>query len=258
MAHTITISTRSAVTEIMFENSPNNYASVSLLRDLAEALEALDAHAGCRTIVLASRGKAFCAGADLAAPSGAGVGGVSDDPVREFYDQALRLFATAKPIVAAVQGAAVGAGLGLAAAADFRVAAPEARFVGNFARLGYHHGFGLSCTLPRIIGGPRAALMLMTGRRIKPGVALSWGLVDEIAPSNELLDTAHRLAAEIAENAPLSLVATRATLRGDLYQAVAAALTKEHAEQNQLRGTEDFAEGVRSVAERRLGHFVGR
>lgn len=258
MTHSITTTSHGAVSEISFENPPYNFASVALVRDLANALEALDGKASCRAIVLASCGKTFCAGADLAAASGGGIGGASADPVREFYDQALRLFATKKPLVAAIQGAAVGAGLGLAVAADFRVAAPEARFVGNFARLGYHHGFGLSCTLPRLIGTQRTALMLMTGRRLKPDIALAWGLVDELASSGESLRVAHHLATEIAEGAPLSLLATRATLRGDLQQGVAAAMAREHAQQRLVRDTEDFAEGVRSVAERRPGRFTGR
>lgn len=258
MSHKISINAHGAVTEIAFENEPNNFATVALIRDLADALHTLDGETRCRAIVLASRGKAFCAGADLAAPSGGGVGGVSADPIQEFYEQGLRLFAAKKPVIAAVQGAAVGAGLGLALAADFRVAAPEARFVANFARLGFHHGFGLTHTLPRLIGQQRAALMLLTGRRVKPDVAHAWGLVDELAPPRSVLESAHQLAAEIAGCAPASLIATRATLRPELHTAVAAAMIREHAEQLKLRDTEDFAEGVRSVAERRPGRFTGR
>lgn len=258
MRHTIAITAHGAVTEIAFENGPNNFATVALIRELADAFHTLDDESGCRAIVLASRGRVFCAGADLAVSSGGGVHGLSADPIREFYDQALRLFTAKKPIVAAVQGAAVGAGLGLAIAADFRVTAPEARFVANFARLGFHHGFGLTCTLPRLIGEQRAGLMLLTGRRLKAETAHTWGLVDEIAPPGKALETAHVLAAEIAECAPLSLLATRATLRETLHNEVAAAMTREHAEQLKLRNTEDFAEGVRSVTERRPGRFTGR
>jgi enoyl-CoA hydratase/carnithine racemase len=246
------------VAEIVFANPPNNHANVNMLRGLAEHLEALDQDPEIRAIVLASDGKPFCAGADLANRDGGGVGGSSADPIREFYDQAMRLFATKKPIVAAIQGAAVGAGLGLALVADFRVAAPEARFVANFTRLGYHPGFGLTHTLPRLIGAHRAALMLLTSRRFKAEEVAPWGLVDEIAPLGGLREAAHRLAAEIAENAPLAQVATRKTLRGQLHAEVTAALVIEHAEQAKLRDTEDYAEGVRSVNERRPGRFLGR
>ena len=168
MTHTITVRDVGHVTEIVFSNPPNNHANVALLREIGETLLALDARPECRAIVLASEGKAFCAGADLANDeSGGGVGGSGDDPVREFYDQALRIYEAKKPIVAAIQGAAVGAGLGLAVSADFRVAAPEARFVANFTRLAFHPGFALSATLPRLLGQQKAALMLLTSRRIK-------------------------------------------------------------------------------------------
>lgn len=246
------------VAEIVFANPPNNHVNVDLLRGIADALEALDGEIAIRAIVLASDGKPFCAGADLAARDGGGVGGAGPDPVRAFYDQALRLFATRKPVVAAIQGAAVGAGLGLAVAADFRVASPEARFTANFTKLGFHPGFGLTVTLPRLIGAQRASLMILTARRLKPEEVLGWGLVDAIVPADALRAEAHRLAAEIAENAPLALVATRKTLRLGLHAEVTAALLREHAEQSVLRQTEDYAEGVRSVNERRPGRFVGR
>ena len=132
--------------------------------------------------------------------------------INPLYVEAVRLFSAKKPIVAAVQGAAVGAGLGLALVADFRVAAPEARFTANFVKLGFHPGFGITHTLPRLIGEQRAALMCLTGRRIKASEALAWGLVDELAPLDELRAAALRLAREIAENAPLAVQSTRATL----------------------------------------------
>ena len=181
------------------------------------------------------------------------MGGVS-----ELYDQAVRLFSVEKPIVAAVQGAAVGAGLGLALVADFRVASPDARFSANFVKLGFHPGFGLTHTLPRVVGAQRADLMFLTGRRVRAEEALAWGLVDELVPGEELRQSAFALAAELAENAPLAVVATRKTLRGKLAEAVRAATAHEHGQQTVLRATEDFAEGVRAVAERRPGRFKGR
>lgn len=241
---------------LLFQNPPHNFATVGLLRLLADALEQLDAEPQVRAVVLASSGKVFCAGADLVSPNGFGASG--DDPLREFYDQALRIFSCHKPIVAAVQGAAIGAGLGLAVAADFRVATPDARFSANFTKLGFHPGFGLTCTLPRVIGQQRAAQMFLTSERYKAGEVAAWGLVDRIADADKLLETALAFAAEIAENAPLSLLATRATLRGDLVEQVRATLVHEHREQTKLLPTTDFEEGRRAVAERRPGNFIGR
>ena len=245
------------VAEIVFANPPSNHASYDLLRGLGDALATLDDDPDCRAIVLASEGKVFCAGADLGSAAGlAGLGNASGDPLRDFYDQALRIFAASKPVVAAVQGAAIGAGLGLAVAADFRIAGPDARFGANFVALGFHPGFGLSCTLPRLIGAQHAAMMCMTARRLKPAEAADWGLADSVAA--EPRAAAHALAREIAVNAPLALLATRATLRRGLLAEVTAALIREHAAQSVLKDTADYAEGVRAVGDRRPGRFHGR
>ena len=237
------------------DRPPNNFVSVELMRELANALEDVDADRSLRVSVLMSAGKAFCAGADLASPGG--VGGQGMAGINPLYEQAVRLFSAKKPIVAAVQGAAVGAGLGLALVADFRVAAPEARFTANFVKLGFHPGFGITHTLPRVIGMQRAQLMCLTGRRIKADEALVWGLVDEIAPLEGLRDAALTLARELAENAPLAVESTRATLRAGLAEAVRTQTDHELIEQTWLRATADFAEGVKSVNERRPGVFVG-
>lgn len=253
MSEEIDVQHRGHVALVSFRNPPHNHATVGLLRGLADALERLDVVRDIRAIVLASEGKAFCAGADLVSDNGFGAAG--EDPLREFYDQVIRVFQRHKPIVAAVQGAAVGAGLGLAVAADFRVATAEARFSANFVKLGFHPGFGLTCTLPRLIGHQRAAQMLLTGNRYKPEDIADWGLVDRMADAGSLRETAMAFAAEIAENAPLSLLATRASLRGDLVEQVKAALKIEHQEQLKLKKTEDHVEGLRAVAERRPGNF---
>jgi enoyl-CoA hydratase/carnithine racemase len=252
----VTVRAQGHVAVVTIDRPPNNHVSVELMRDLADALDAVDAEVDLRAVVLQAAGKNFCAGADFATPGDAvasGMGGIS-----ALYVEAVRLFSTDKPIVAAVQGAAVGAGLGLALVADFRVASPDARFVANFVKLGFHPGFGITHTLPRLIGPARAELMCLTGRRVKAEEGLPWGLVDEVVPLEDLRAAALRLATEIAENAPLAIVSTRKTLRGDLAAAVRAQTAHEHIEQTTLRATEDFKEGVRSVAERRAGNFQGR
>ena len=256
MNEQLDIEIQNHVALLVFQNPPNNFATVGLLRLIADALEKLDADPQIRAVVLASEGKSFCAGADLVSPNGFGAQG--NDPLREFYDQALRIFAARKPIIAAVQGAAIGAGLGLAVAADFRVASTEARFSANFVKLGFHPGFGLTCTLPRLIGQQRATEMFLTAERYKAEDVIAWGLVDRIAGVDSLRARALAFAHDIAVNAPLSLLTTRATLRGDLVERVRATLVHEHREQVQLLNTEDFAEGIRSVGERRPGNFVGR
>ncbi|MBA3811606.1 MAG: enoyl-CoA hydratase/isomerase family protein [Caulobacteraceae bacterium] len=241
---------------LTIDRPPHNFVSVELIRGLADALEDIDAERDLRAVVLAASGKSFSAGADLASPTG--VGGAGMEGINPLYVQAVRLFRAGKPIVAAVQGAAVGAGLGLALVADFRVAAPEARFAANFVKLGFHPGFGITHTLPRMVGAQRAQLMCLTGRRIKAEEALTWGLVDQVVPLDGLRAAAVSLAREIAENAPLAVDSTRATMRAGLAAAVKAQTDHELIEQTTLRRTADFAEGVRSVNERRPGVFVGR
>ena len=243
-----------AVAIVTIDRPPHNHVSVELMRDLADTLDRVDADAALRVTVLAAAGKSFCAGADLVAPSGLGA---ASNGIQSLYDQAVRLFSAKKPIIAAVQGAAVGAGLGLALVADFRIAAPEARFAANFVKLGFHPGFGITHTLPRLIGAQKAALMCLTGRRVKAEDALAWGLADQVVPMNELRAAAVALACEIAENAPLAVTATRATLRRGLADAVKAQTALELNEQTWLRKTADFAEGVRAVQERRPGKFTG-
>jgi enoyl-CoA hydratase/carnithine racemase len=251
------------VATVEIQRPPHNYFDLPLIDDLASAFEALDAEPGCRAIVLCSAGKNFCAGAQLggaprspkpaAAPSAA-----SEGPPRHLYDAALRLFSTKTPVVAAIQGAAIGGGLGLALMPDFRVAAPEARFSANFARLGFHHGFGLSVTLPDLVGRQRAMELLYTGKRIRAEEALEIGLCDRIAPLNELRRAATQLAREIALSAPLAVRSIRETLRGDLPERIRRATDREKAEQERLQKTHDFKEGVRAMAERRTPDFSER
>jgi enoyl-CoA hydratase/carnithine racemase len=241
---------------------PNNFFDLTLIREIAGALEALDQDEGCRAVVLASQGKAFCAGANFGDGSTLNREGQrpgeQGQPVGRLYMEAVRLFRTRKPIVAAVQGAAVGGGLGLAMVADFRVTCPEARFCANFTRLGFHPGFGLTTTLPEVIGKTNAALMFYTSRRVTGEEAHRWGLADVLVPQDQVREAALKLAAEIAENAPLGLIATRATMRADLAERVRKATEHELEEQSRLRRTEDFKEGVKAMAERRVPNFAGR
>jgi enoyl-CoA hydratase/carnithine racemase len=244
------------VAVVTLNRPPHNFVSVDFMRDLADACEAIDANPDARAIVLQAEGKSFSAGADFASTDDSVATGMTG--INALYVQAIRLYSVATPIIAAVQGAAVGAGLGLALVADFRIASPEARFSANFVKLGFHPGFGISLVLPRLIGEQRASLMMLTGRRVKAEEGLAWGLVDEVVPADDLRAAALKLAAEIAENAPLAVVETRKTLRDGLAQAVKARTDIEHTKQAALRATEDFQEGVRSVAERRPGNFRGR
>jgi enoyl-CoA hydratase/carnithine racemase len=236
---------------------PHNHFDAQLIQDLAAAFESLDGDPECRALVLASEGKSFCAGANFN-QGAAAPGDEVASSTSLLYQHAVRVFACKKPVVAAIQGAAIGGGLGLALVADFRVVSPEARFGANFVKLGIHPGFGLTYTLPRVIGVQRAALMFYTGRRIAGEEAVAWGLADVLAPPDRLREEAMKLAAEIAECAPLAVQSTRATLRRGLADAVKSQTDREHSEQSRLFETEDHKEGVQAVRERRPGQFKGR
>jgi 2-(1,2-epoxy-1,2-dihydrophenyl)acetyl-CoA isomerase len=246
------------VATVQIHRPPNNFFDIALMRSLADAYEALDAEDACRAIVLCSEGKHFCAGANFndhptGPEPGLGAGGIE-----QLYQEAARLFDTSTPVVAAVQGAAIGGGLGLACSADFRITCPEARFSANFAQLGFHQGFALSTTLPPIVGQQHSLEMLYTGRRLSGEEALRIGLCDELVDIDQLMPQAHAFAAEIARSAPLAVRSIRETMRGDLADRVRAALTREASEQRKLLPTADFSEGVRATAERRPPRFGGR
>jgi enoyl-CoA hydratase/carnithine racemase/ketosteroid isomerase-like protein len=242
------------VATVEIHRPPNNYIDVALASALAEAYEALDRDPACRAIVLCSEGKHFCAGAALTEPADRAAALQAGD----VYRAALRMFSCRLPVVAAVQGAAVGGGLGLALSADFRVASPETRMWPNFARLGFHHGFGMTVTLPAVVGPQRALELLLTGRRVSGEEALALGLCDRLTSAEQLRAQARALAAEIASSAPLAVASIRETLRGDLVERIRLATEREAAEQARLMQTEDFREGVRATAERRAPRFSGR
>ena len=245
------------VTVVELQRPPYNHFDAGLIGAIADALEFLDESPGCRAVVLAAQGRAFSAGADFQDASGKALFEDNSEGSAEIlYGHAARLFRTRKPIVAAIQGPAIGGGLGLALIADFRVASEHSCFSANFVHLGVHAGFGISHTLKRIIGNQNASLMLYTGRRVGPEAALEMGLADVLTSDANLREEAISLAAEIAAAAPLAVESTRETLRQGLADAVEQQLQRELAEQLRLVSTADHAEGLRAVTERRPGQFT--
>ena len=248
----VLISGHVAVLEIC--RGPANFFDHVLLQQIADTGEQLQADRDCRAIVLCSEGKHFCAGANF------GSGPLQDDrdqAAAQLYQQGIRLFELALPIVAAVQGSAVGGGLGLACAADFRVASAATRFHGNFSALGFHHGFGLSVTLPRIVGPQRSLDLLMTSRRIDGREGLAWGLVDRLADEGAERDGAIALAGEIAAAAPLAVRSIKQTLRAALAGQVRTALERELDEQRRLWRTRDSRVGIAASLARQVPEFTG-
>jgi enoyl-CoA hydratase/carnithine racemase len=245
------------VATVEIQRPPHNFFDIDLISQIATTYEELDALDTCRAIVLCAQGKNFCAGANFGASD---TGNVKDNSrgklSNSLYIEAVRLFRCRKPVVASVQGAAIGGGLGLAVSADFRVTCPEGRFSANFTKLGFHPGFGLTVTLPELIGKQRAALMCLTSRRLNGEQAYAWGLADVCVPLADVRGSALALAAEIAGCAPLAVDSTRSTLRLGLADRVARQTDHELVEQNSLRSTTDWQEGIKAAAERREPVFT--
>lgn len=249
----LTVERDGTVAIVEIRRPPNNYFDIDLIADLADRLEELADDGSTRAVVLCAEGKHFCAGAELARRDSA-----ASERTGHLYDHAVRVFDSPLPIVAAVQGGAIGGGLGLALTADFRVATPESRWAANFARLGFHHGFGLTVTLPRVVGSQAASWLLYSGERVDGRRALELGLCDRLVDGAELRPTALAMASEIAASAPLAVRSIRATMRAGLADDVRRAVERERSEQERLTATADFREGVSAMAERRTPNFTAR
>ncbi len=248
---------------IEMQSPPHNYLTPALVNGVASALEEAAGDVSISVAVVAAQGRSFCAGANF---GGSGDGDGEENILQgqggrsltdQLYEGAARLCSVDLPWIAAVQGPAIGGGLGLAMTANIRVTCPEARFSANFAKLGIHQGFGLSVTLPEQLGPSKAAMVLFTGRRFRGEEALDMGIADLCVPADDLRETAMALGAEIAEGAPLALRAMNRTLRAGLADRLRQATRIEAAEQMRLGATKDAGEGIMSVLERRLGQFQG-
>ena len=239
---------------VSINRPPTNYFNYAVIAELAAACDDLATN-GIRAIVLASEGKHFCAGADFA-----------DDEMTEdrsasaakLYREAVKLFRAPIPVVAAVQGSAVGGGLGLACSADFRVASDSTRFHANFSMLGFHQGFGLSESLPAIVGQQNASDMLYTSRRVDGATAHRIGLADRLVEPGRERSGALELAGEIASAAPLAVQAMKATLRGGLADRVENVLERELTEQRRLWRTRDSKDAIAANLRREQPVFYGR
>jgi enoyl-CoA hydratase/carnithine racemase len=237
-------------------------------RALAGAVRELAADASIRAVVLTGAGRAFSAGGDLDMIEGmARAGSESPDEatrtahrefMRDFYGLYLAVRDLACPSLAAINGAAIGAGLCVALACDLRIAAREAPLALNFARLGIHPGMGATWTLPRLVGPSQAAELLYTGRRIDGVEAERIGLVNRAVPREALGETARELAAEIAGAAPLAVQAAKRSLASSPGASLSEQLETEATEQARNYESQDLLEGLAAARARRPARFEGR
>jgi enoyl-CoA hydratase/carnithine racemase len=224
--------------------------------------EEVAADDGIRVLVVTGAGRAFCAGLDLADAET-----LADMTVPEMMrgqeswaDATAGFHRLPKPVIAAVNGAAAGAGFSLALAADIRLAAPEARFNAAFVRIGLSGGdCGTSWFLPRVVGLGRAAEILLTGRFVGAEEAASIGLVTRVVPAEELLDQALATAQQIAANTPFGVMLTKRVLHLNVdAPSLAAALEVENRNQVLTTRTDDMSEALTAFREKRPARYTGR
>ena len=246
-------------------NRPDNRNSMTpdVLAGLRAAVAQVRGDSKIRCVVITGRGKSFCAGADFKAPRSAGddsSDGFTAPHERAYatYAHFLSLLEIEVPIVAALQGHAIGGGLGLAVVCDLRVANREARYGANFVRLGLHPGMATTYLLPRLMGVPRATELLLTGRIISGTEAAEMGLVHYAVEAENVLSRANELASEIASAAPLSVRWTKQSIyRGLNWDPTTAAKLEAHAQSRTLE-TEDCREGIAALLGRRDPKFQGK
>jgi len=221
---------------------------------LAAHVAAVNTDPGIRVVVLTGTGRAFCAGSDIAEldryPT------PWDFGQREDYGDVMRTLR--KPVIAAVNGYALGGGLELALACDIRLAADRATFAAPEIKLGWIGGSGQSALLAHAIGPSNAAQMLLTGDPVDAATAQRWGLVSDVLPGDRLLDRARELAAVIARRAPLAAQTAKLNLRAAYEMPLTRAIDYERHLQTICFGTADAAEGRAAFSERRDPAFNGQ
>jgi 2-(1,2-epoxy-1,2-dihydrophenyl)acetyl-CoA isomerase len=231
----------------------------ALVLALGEQLEAVAADPAVRVVVLAGAGGAFCSGADLKA-------GMADPSAIQNIDRALgdyhriirTITAMPKPVIAMVDGPAVGFGCDLALACDLRILADRAYLQEKFVRIGLMPDGGGSLWLTRMVGVGRALEILFTGDSIAAARALELGLANQVVPPAELEPTTFALAARLAKGAPLALAAIKQAVRAALDGGLDEALAREREGQLRCIRSEDFMEGVMAWMQKREPSFKGR
>ncbi|MEV5984650.1 enoyl-CoA hydratase-related protein [Streptomyces sp. NPDC052051] len=243
-------------------NAMNTEAKVAL-RDVAR--EAADDDAVRAILLTAAGDRAFCVGQDLkehigllkAQESGAGGGVMST--VKEHYNPIVRaLTGAAKPVVAAVNGVAAGAGFGFALAADYRIVADTAAFNTSFTGVALTADSGISWTLPRLVGPSRAADLLLFPRSISAQQAYEWGIANRLVPPSELRAEAEKVARALAEGPTLAYAAVKESLAYGLSHSLDEALEKEGELQTRAGASEDHTIAVRAFVAKEKPTYLGR
>lgn len=232
------------------------------VEEFLAAIERIDVDRSVRAVILTGEGSAFSAGGDIRRMKEQAFGDVDGMRIREDYRRGIQrlplaLFNLEVPVIAAVNGPAIGAGLDLACMCDLRIASEKARFAESFVKMGIVPGDGGAWLLPRVIGLSRAAELSFTGRLIDAATALQWNLVSQVVPHEDLLAVANRLADEIAANPPQVTRMTKRLIREGMHMSLASVLELSAAHQALAHMTADHREAVSAFLEKRTPQFGG-
>lgn len=238
-----------------------NVVTRDLLEALLDVLETLAGDDDVRVVVVTGSGRAFCAGGDLseslATVTGPGPLAHQTAELRRFMRTSQLLVEMEKVTIAAVNGACAGAGLGLACAADIRIASETASFVTAFVNVGVSGDFGGTWGLSRAVGPGVARELYLTSRRLRAQDALRLGLVSEVVPSDELADRVHEIVVNVSSKPPLALAAVKRNFNA-LPSSLREVLELEAASHVWCTNTEDAEEARRAFLEKRQGRYTGR
>ena len=238
-----------------------NALNFEMGRELLTALRHLRESEAVRAILLTGAGRAFCAGGDIkemVPAEGRKPGSFFEEPLKAFHDAILAIREIPKPVVAAVNGHASGAGGNLALACDYRVAGEGARFNQAFVRLGLVPDCGGTFILPRLVGWGRASELILTGRVVQAREALQWGMVNEVVPDDQLMATAVAFAEKLASGPTAAYGRAKALLNRSLDATLESQVEAERRAQLELGGTSDFLEGLRAFVDKRPPKFEGK
>ncbi|CAN5682169.1 enoyl-CoA hydratase-related protein [soil metagenome] len=234
----------------------------SMREELADAIETAVRAASVRVIVISGSGRAFSAGADIEVMAGLLERGDEDAFIRnlEAGERVVRAIATApQPVIAALNGAGVGAGASLAIACDLRIASEKAKIGFTFNRIGLHPDWGATHFLPRLVGSGRAAELIFSARIIDAREARDAGIFGEVVADGDFRTRVTEVAREMAGKAPIALAAVKRTLAsGDGAGALDAALRQEREAQLFCFRSSDVREGIAAFREKRSPLFEGR
>ncbi len=234
-----------------------NAITPEMLRELSESLDELEEDERVRVVIITGSGRAFSAGADVTAFTGI-------TPVkammysRKFQEVLFKIEYYTKPVIAAINGYALGGGLELAMAADFRIASEAAMLGQPEINLGFIPGAGGTQRLPRLVGRSKAKELIYTGDMIPASEALKMGLVDKVVPPERLEQEARALAMKLAEKPPLALMAAKYAVQVGMETNIWSGMALESSLFGLLFSTEDVAEGVAAFLEKRRPRFKGR